>query len=182
MIGFLQGTATGRIVMTPTGVGYVVNTPHPLSEGTEVRLHVCTIVREDSITLFAFGTDAERVAFEALCKVTGVGPNSALSVIRESGIEAIINAVRHKDSSLLGKVKGVGPKIADRIANDTKLPDGLISGAAEEIGVEHEIATILVSLGFDLPEAMKAVATTNPELDEEERLTAALSHLRRDQR
>ena len=182
MIGYLQGKATGRIVVTPTGVGYVVNTPHPLSEGAEVRLHVCTIVREDAITLFAFGTEKERVAFEALCKVTGVGPNSALAVIRESGVEALVNAVRHKDFTLLGKVKGVGPKIADRIANDTKLPDDLMSGASEVIGVEHEIASILVSLGFELPEAMKAVATTNPELDEEERLTAALSHLRREER
>ena len=181
MIGFLQGIARGRVVMTSTGVGYIVNTPHPLSEGEEVRLHVSTIVREDAISLFAFVTEAERIAFDALCKVSGVGPNSALSVIRESGVEALINAVRHKNASLLGKVKGVGAKIADRIVNDTNRPDDLISGAAVGIGVEHEIACILVSLGFDLPEAMKAVATTNQELDEEERLAAALSHLRRDQ-
>jgi len=182
MIGFLQGTASGRVVMTPAGVGYVVHTPRPLTDGADVRLHVSTIVREDAITLFAFDTESERVTFEALCKVTGVGPSSALSILRDSGVDAVLNAVRHQDSSLLGKVRGVGPKIAERIAKETKLPDDLISGAAQEIGVDQEIANVLVTLGFDLPDALKAVATTSAELDEEERLAAALSYLRRDQR
>lgn len=181
MIGFLEGTANGRIVITSAGVGYLVHTVRPLPEGTAVRLYVSTVVREDAITLYAFESDGERLAFEALCKVAGVGPGSALSILRDAGLDAVVNTVRTQDPSRLGKVKGVGPKIAERIAKETKLPEDVVVDAAEESNADREIADVLVSLGFDLPEAIKAVATTQPDHDEDERLATALSFLRRDQ-
>lgn len=182
MIGFLEGTATGRVVMTPAGVGYVVNTVRPLDQGTTVRLHVSTVVREDAINLYAFHQECERVAFEALCKVTGVGPNSALAILRDAGIDALVGAVRNQDPSRLGKIRGIGPKIAERIAKETSLPDTLTSDAATTTSEDREICDVLVSLGFSLPDALKAVATTTNDIDEEERIAAALAFLRREQR
>jgi Holliday junction DNA helicase RuvA len=182
MIGYLSGTASGRVVLTPAGVGYVVNTPRPLLEGKEVELHVSTVVREDAITLYAFEQEGERLAFEALCKVNGVGPTSALAILRDAGLAGLLAAVSAKDVRLLGKVKGVGPKIAERVVHEIQLPHDLKATCSDSSAVENELVNVLIGLGFDLTEALKAIATTDPSADEDVRLAAALTHLRRDNR
>ncbi len=182
MIGYLSGTASGRVVLTPAGVGYVVHTPRPLHDGKEVTLHVSTIVREDAITLYAFEQEGERLAFEALCKVNGVGPSSALAIIRDAGLVGLLAAVTAKDPRLLGKVKGVGPKIADRVVNEVNLPDELTAVTVNAPAIENELANVLIGLGFDLTDALKAIAATDPAADEQTRLAAALNHLRRENR
>ena len=48
--------------------------------GGQVRLLTTLQVREDSLTLFGFGTEEERSIFEALTAINGVGPRLALGV------------------------------------------------------------------------------------------------------
>jgi Holliday junction DNA helicase RuvA len=182
MIGYLSGIASGRVVMTPAGVGYVVHTPRPLQDGKDVELYVTTVVREDAITLYAFEREGERQAFEALCKVNGVGPSSALAVLRDAGIDGLLAAVSAKDSRLLGKVKGVGPKIAERVIHEINLPDDLTYSAEATSAADNELVNVLIELGFDIADALKAVANTDLLADEEARLAAALNHLRRENR
>ena len=55
------------------------------SSGKEtVSLFIHTNVKEDSITLFGFYSEAEKEMFELLISISGVGPKSALSLL--SGI------------------------------------------------------------------------------------------------
>ena len=62
MIALLRGVVAARsndsVVVDVQGVGYEVFVPAPmvgtLTPGTEVRMHIHTSVREDSITLFGF--------------------------------------------------------------------------------------------------------------------------------
>ena len=49
--------------------------------GDQVRLHTSLQVREDSLTLFGFLTQEERLTFDTLLGISGIGPRLALAVL-----------------------------------------------------------------------------------------------------
>lgn len=152
MIGYLKGKARGARILDVAGVGYVVACPEPLTAGEETELHVVTVVREDAINLYGFTTEDERTVFEALTKVTGVGPNIALALLAGLGAATVTDAVRRKDPNGLAGVRGVGPKVAEKIVTLCKLPDG-IGGSIKE----QELVRAVTGLGFDRVAAANAV-------------------------
>ena len=90
MISFLEGTVVERsgtrVVIAVGGVGYDVAVPTSVAAalpavGRTARIHTRMIVREDSMTLYGFGGTDERVLFDLLTGVTGVGPKVALSFL-----------------------------------------------------------------------------------------------------
>ena len=178
MIGYLRGTARNGRVIEVGGVGYVVHCPHPLTPGEETELHVSTVVREDAINLYGFVTEEERGVFEALTKVTGVGPSIALALIGGLGTATIADAVRRRDLKALGGVKGVGAKVAEKIVTLCKLPEGTGNG-----GRDQELVKALIGLGFDRANAAEAVRTAveeeGDEADEAMLLTAAIAAAKR---
>ena len=82
MIASLRGTVTSvgldRVVVEVGGVGLLVlTTPATAAScrrGTEALLSTTLVVREDSLTLYGFGTPGERDMFETVQTVSGVGP------------------------------------------------------------------------------------------------------------
>jgi Holliday junction DNA helicase RuvA len=177
MIGYVRGTVHGDVVVTTAGVGYVVTTPDARTDGEDVELWVHTVVREDSITLYGFGTTDERDVFAALLRVRGVGPQAGLAVLRDAGCGRLAAAVAAGDPKLLGKVKGVGPKLAAAIVAEVRLPDGLI-GAAD---VTDELADTLERLGFEpvsVAAALREVRDADPDGEDTSWLAAALARLR----
>ena len=55
--------------------------------GEEVKLHTHLVVREDAHILFGFSTEAERLLFRSLIKVSGVGPKLALTILSGQSAE-----------------------------------------------------------------------------------------------
>ena len=95
------------------GISVRVHIPTSMIEklgniGAEVRLLTSLQVREDSLTLYGFLTEAERLSFELLLGVNGVGPKVALNVMSSLSPEALIFAVESGDNSAFGGVSGVG--------------------------------------------------------------------------
>jgi Holliday junction DNA helicase RuvA len=180
MIGYLEGTIRGNVLVTSSGVGYIVNTITPLVQGSAQSLFVTTVVREDAIILYGFLHDQEREVFEALCKVTGVGPSSALAVLRDAGIRALQSAVAIRNAKPLGKIKGVGPKIADRIVTELKLSNNITSPSTSLSDIEQDLLNVLVELGYDRSDIITAIAVSDQDSPEELRLSQALAYLRED--
>jgi len=87
MIGFLSGKIISakptKILLDVNGVGYSVNisinTFESINDKQSVSLYIHTNVKEDSITLFGFYTEAEKNMFELLISVNGIGPKLAIS-------------------------------------------------------------------------------------------------------
>lgn len=126
MIGYLRGVSRmvgASWVIDVDGVGWKVLTPHLLVDGAEVELFVTTQIREDAIVLFGFATEDDQSMFEAIRKVSGVGPTSALSLLRDLGAEGVRTAVAAADTKALSRVKGIGATAATRIVTMVKLPD-----------------------------------------------------------
>ncbi|MGL4176225.1 MAG: Holliday junction branch migration protein RuvA, partial [Dermatophilaceae bacterium] len=74
-----------RVVVEVGGVGLLVHTTPAAAaacrRGEEAALATTLVVREESMTLFGFGTAAERDLFETVQTVSGVGPRLALAML-----------------------------------------------------------------------------------------------------
>ena len=172
MIGYLKGTAIGAKIVNVNGVGYLVHVPFVLTIGDEVELYTSTQVREDSITLYGFTSEADKAVFDELLKVSGVGPQSALNLIRQLTGPGLVNAIVSKTTKTLTSVKGVGAKVATKIITLYKAPAGLTVSKKTQ-----DIVEALVILGWErsvaLDAAEKAVADT-PDGKEEDLVATAI--------
>jgi Holliday junction DNA helicase RuvA len=123
VIASLTGTVAhvtlDRAVVDVGGVGYLVHaTPGTLASlrvGEQGRLHTTLVVREDSMTLYAFADADERDVFETAQSVSGVGPRIALAMLAVLTPDALRRAIAAEDTAALRRVPGIGVKSAQRI-------------------------------------------------------------------
>ena len=183
MIAHLRGTllskSPGQAVVECAGVGYDVAvsvqcfTRLP-EQGEATSLHINTQVREDSIALFGFLDRNEKLLFEKLITISGVGPKLAITLL--SGIEAaaLATAIRSADHALLTRIPGIGKKTAERIVLELK--DKLeavaaapaVAGSTPAGAAAEDVISAMVNLGYSRPAAQKAVESalqTNAETD-----------------
>jgi Holliday junction DNA helicase RuvA len=181
--GKLAEATADSAVVDVSGVGYLVlassRTLDALGPiGGEVLLLTELQVREDSMTLFAFGTAGEREAFRALTSVQGVGGRVALAILSVLGPDDLSRAVSTGDKAMIARANGVGPKLAARIANELagKLGAPGLAGAAgtpaPRAGAAADALSALGNLGFKPAEASAAVAAAQEELGGEAGLDA----------
>lgn len=123
MISHLSGTVTHlgptTAVLDLAGFGVLAQitpgTSAALRLGEPARLATSLVVREDSLTLFGFATDAERDCFALVITASGIGPRigqAVLSVLSPDELRAAISA---NDLVTLTRVPGIGRKGAERI-------------------------------------------------------------------
>ena len=173
MIGQLRGRLADKrpnqVLVDVGGVGYLVAVPlstyAALGElHTEVTLLIHTHVREDALALYGFLTSREKHLFELLISASGVGPSLALKILSGMSAEELIPAIRGNDLARLTKIPGVGRKTAERMV--VELKDKLEAVAVVEekaviaspAGVEADVVSALVNLGYDGRTAESAVA------------------------
>ena len=123
--GLLVSKDPGQIVIDVNGVGYQVFVPLSTfyqlpAIHQEVRLRVYTHVREDAIQLYGFHTSEERMTFELLTGVSGIGPRLAANILSGIAVEEFIPAVLEGDTARLKAIPGVGRKTAERIILELK--------------------------------------------------------------
>lgn len=173
MISFLRGTVAhvglSSAVIDLNGAGMSVNaTPQTLSRlrtGEEGKLFTSLIVREDSLTLFGFGSDDEREVFDILLSVAGVGPRLALAVLAVHEPEAIRVAAHSGDGKAFTKVPGIGPKVAGRIVLELAgklVPHGTDGGnaapaASSETVWKPQVVAAMTSLGWSERDATASI-------------------------
>lgn len=173
--GKLAESTSDSAVIDVQGVGYLVlastRTLDALGAlGSDVLLLTELQVREDSMTLFGFGTAGEREAFRALTSVQGVGGRVALAILSVLGPDDLSRAVSTGDKAMIARANGVGPKLAARIANELagKLGAPGLAGAAgapaPRAGAAADALSALGNLGFKPAEASAAVAAAQEEL------------------
>ncbi|HEX8872209.1 MAG TPA: Holliday junction branch migration protein RuvA [Candidatus Acidoferrum sp.] len=173
MIGLLRGRLLekrpNQIILDVGGVGYLVAIPlstfAALGElHTEVTLLIHTHVREDTLALYGFLSQREKHLFQLLLGASGVGPSLALKILSGMNVEELVPAIRGGDLGRLTKIPGVGRKIAERIVVELKDKLEAVAletekpAAASPAGVEADVKSALVNLGYDERTAEAAVA------------------------
>lgn len=202
MIASVQGevlsVGAGWIVVSVGGIGLRVETPAgaraPQAHvGEPVFLRTSLIVREDSLTLFGFATEAEIEVFGHLIAVSGVGPRSALGVLSALTPAEVAQAVSAEDEKPFKKVSGIGPKTAKLIAvslagklSALGYPDSESAALAEPAGASSASAVQLglTGLGYtesDAAQAVQDALSAGAPDDESGLLRAALRLLQSDQ-
>jgi Holliday junction DNA helicase RuvA len=96
------------------------NTTAELHAGQPATLATSLVVREDSLTLYGFGTAEERDLFELLMTASGVGPKLAQAALAVLSPDDLRQAIATENLVALTKVPGVGRKGAQRIVIELK--------------------------------------------------------------
>ena len=174
LTGLLAEIAADHAVLDVGGVGYLVlASTRTLSAigavGGEVMLYTEMQVREDSLTLFGFGSAGERDWFRLLTGVQGVGGKVALNILSALDAEELRRAVASQDKAMVARANGVGPKLAERIVRELKdkvggVAFGPIGAAMPAIGHGADAVSALTGLGFKPGEATGAVSAAEAEL------------------
>ena len=148
--------------------------------GEAVALWIETQVREDHIHLFGFRSEEGKAWFNLLSTVQGVGAKMALAILGQFEGDALLQAIHAKDTKMLTRANGVGPKLAERIVNELKNKTvnvaaslgsasiAAFAAAPSASGVMEEAVSALVNLGYGKAEAFSAVALARqkqPEAD-----------------
>ena len=170
MITHLQGVLEERTpasaVIDCDGVGYQLQisltTYAQLPEKGICRLFTHLAIREDAHILFGFFNRDERELFRHLISVSGVGPNTALSILSGLDPSGVKDVIVSGNVSVLKSIKGVGPKTAERIIIDLrdrlgKVETGTLSLHIASNKVHEEALSALVTLGFMKSAAEKSI-------------------------
>ena len=135
-----------------------------LRPGETRTIHTSLVVREESLTLFGFGSDAEREAFELVQSASGVGPKVALAICSVLSPSDLRRAILAEDLRALCRVPGIGNKSAQKLVLELKDKAGLLAlgdaepveavsaGAANELWRE-QVMEGLQGLGWSAKEA-----------------------------
>ncbi len=174
MIASLRGTILekhpNQVTVEAGGVGYDVAIPvstyTALPEaGHEVRLRIHTHVREDALALYGFLTADEKMMFERLISVSGIGPKLAITVLSGVAAAELIAAIRGGETARLVRIPGIGKKTAERMVLELreKLPpiDGAAAistaGAPAMSVLDQDVISALTNLGCTPATAEAAV-------------------------
>jgi len=167
VIGYLTGKIISakptQLLLDVNGVGYTVsisiNTFEKISGKERASLHIYTNVKEDSISLFGFFTEAEKEMFEILISVSGVGPKSALGLLSGISVENLKYAIIEENVTRIVAVPGIGRKTAERIILDLKSKVGGIEerDVAAHPSRKQEAISALTTLGYNIKFAENAV-------------------------
>ncbi len=172
MIAHLRGTLLAKhpnqAVVEAAGVGYDVTITVPTFSdlptlGAEIALHIHTHVREDQIALYGFLRPAEKLLFEKLITVSGIGPKLAVTILSGMPADEMVRAIRGNDIARLTRIPGIGKKTAERMVLELrdKLPEvGPTAAPAIPImnATEEDVLSALLNLGYQRPAAEKALA------------------------
>jgi Holliday junction DNA helicase RuvA len=163
--GEVLDVALDHVVIEAAGVGYRVNaTPSTLAtlrQGTEARLIIAMIVREDSMTLYGFPDGETRDLFLTLLSVSGVGPRLAMATLAVHDAQALRQALADGDVTALTRVPGIGKRGAERMVVELRDKMGSIAATAgapavNGHAVRSPVVEALIGLGFAAKQAEEA--------------------------
>lgn len=193
MITQLQGQLVEKnltdVVVDCAGVGYFVeislHTYSLIPEGEHIKLYTYLLVREDAHRLFGFMEKSEREVFKLLLTVSGIGANTARTMLSSLDPSQIAQAIANGDVRTIQSVKGIGTKTAQRVILDLRdkiirvLDDPQISVLPSNRGREEALSA-LETLGYLRKQAQAVVdkiLTSQPDASTEKLIKEALKQL-----
>lgn len=186
MIEYLNGRLDDLTPATATidchGVGYLanisVNTFSAIQGKETVRLYIYENIREDAYVLFGFATRQERELFLQLISVSGIGGNTARTILSAYSPAELADIITSGNEKMLKTVKGLGTKTAQRIivelrdklatlgitpASPAHADDGNLSAASRQ--VYEDAVEALKALGYPpapVSKTIKAILKDDP--------------------
>jgi len=193
MITHLEGRLVEKnptdVVIDCNGVGYFINislhTCSQIPDRENLKLFTYLQVREDSHTLYGFSSKAEREIFKLLISVSGIGANTARTMLSSLTPEQVKEGIAIGDVALIQSVKGIGAKTAQRVIIDLKDKVLKVYGLDELSLIPNntnkdEALSALEVLGFNKKQSEKVIdkiLIAEPEALVEQIIKEALKNL-----
>lgn len=180
-------------VLDAGGVGYFINislnTYSEIEQLESAKLYVHHMVREDAQTLFGFSQKVERELFRHLISVSGVGGNTARTILSTYSPKELKSIIQSENAVLLKNVKGLGLKTAQKIivelSGKLSTLDIQSSDSGSAVGIAdltdyNETISALTMLGFtksSVEKVVKSIFKELPNISVEDAIRAALKRL-----
>ena len=177
------------VVIDCQGVGYLLHislhTYGQLPEDESIQLYTHLQVREDAHTLYGFATRLERRVFRLLIGVSGIGANTARTMLSSLTPQEICQAIQTEQVALIQSVKGIGAKTAQRVVIDLRdKVMGLVEDADISLSVSNthkdEALSALEVLGYQTKPCVKVLdglLAVDPDMSVERLIRNALNKL-----
>jgi len=193
MITHIQGKLVEKnptdVVIDCHGVGYLLNislhTYSQISNNEFLKLFTHLQVREDSHKLYGFYSNSEREIFRLLISVSGIGANTARTMLSSLTPKQVREGIASEDVVLIQSIKGIGIKTAQRVIIDLK--DKILKiydidevSAFKNNTSKNEALSALEVLGFAKKQAERVVdkiILNQPDTDVETIIKQALKNL-----
>ena len=191
--GELAELTPATAVVECCGVGYetsiTLNTYSALQGKKDVKVYIYEVIREDTHQLYGFSTKPERELFLLLISVSGIGGNTARTILSAFTVNELCDAIATGNEVAIKSVTGIGLKTAQRLIVDLKdkisgIYDGTASNAAPVAVANNDnidgAVQALAMLGFPVSAANKVVqsiAKNQPEATIEQLIKLALKQL-----
>ncbi|WP_297431221.1 Holliday junction branch migration protein RuvA [uncultured Cetobacterium sp.] len=146
------------------GIGYRVyitlKTYDQVQVGEKRELYIYNVIKEDAFKLVGFLQERERVLFEMLIGISGIGLSLALSIMSTFSIDNIREIVLTEDFKTLKRVPKLGEKKSKQIIIDLNNKIKTLnlmsmedpSGDMLNNAIEEELYMALDSLGYSKKE------------------------------
>jgi len=166
MIEYLNGKIDAITPATATldcnGVGYLLNislnTFSAIQGKDSAKLYVYEAIREDAWVLFGFATIQERQLFLQLISVSGVGGNTARTILSAFTPAELCDLILNGNDKMLKTVKGLGAKSSQRIIVELKDKVTTLGIVPETVkDTEGPASSINQQVYIDATEALKAL-------------------------
>lgn len=165
--GKLVEKSPTNVVVDCNGIGYFIHISlHTFSQLTNeehVKLLTHFQVKEDAQQLYGFATSAEREIFRLLISVSGIGTNTARTMLSSLTPKQVREGIATEDVALIQSVKGIGLKTAQRVIIDLKDKVLKIYDIDETVALSNntnkdEALSALEVLGFAKKQSDRVVA------------------------
>ena len=193
MITHIEGKLVEKnptdVVIDCNGVGYFINislhTYSQIPDKEHIRLYTYLQVREDSHSLYGFSSNVEREIFKLLISVSGIGTNTARTMLSSLSPDQVKEGIAGGDVALIQSVKGIGLKTAQRVIIDLKDKVLKVYGIDELSAMPNnthkdEALSALDVLGFNKKQSEKVVdkiLQAQPDAQVEQIIKEALKNL-----
>lgn len=170
--GKLEEITPTQATIDINGVGYILNislqTYSQISDKQDTKLYAHLYgIRDDLPVLYGFYSKQERAVFRQLIEVSGVGGNTARTILSTFSAIELSHIISTGDSNTLKRVKGLGQKTSEKVivelrdkimevtANEES--SGEMKAQTKDLSVAIEAINALQMLGFNRAASEKVV-------------------------
>lgn len=193
MITYIKGrliekTPT-KIIVESNGIGYEINislnTFEKIPDDENIKIFTYLQRKEDADILFGFSSKSERSIFQQLISISGIGPNTARTILSSISPAEMQEAVWAEDVDRIKSIKGIGLKTAQRLIIELKDKVELfdkkdIDLSGENLDIKKEALLALSVLGFNKSKSEKIVSKVyfeNKDIELQELIKRSLNKL-----
>ena len=170
MISHLSGKLVSKsptsLVVECNGIGYEVNislnTYSRIIDSEQIKIYTHLQIREDSHSIYGFFDELERSVFRLLISVSGIGANTARTMLSSMPPNKVIESIQSDNVVAIQSIKGIGAKTAQRVIIDLKdkvlnLTDDKEFNVSPNNTQREEALSALSVLGYPIKQTQRIV-------------------------